>query len=157
MPPKDKKAEASKKVADTLEQLSLDQKPKVEVKGVAEEIAPVKEVVSSPVKEITKVEYKPPEYGAPSVEVKNEVKEIEKKFFHQNPIRLFVDYSHTIPMRPYESAKISIGLSIPIGVEIPKDLEERIAETYKYASAFIDVRMEEEIRGINEYVAALKK
>jgi hypothetical protein len=125
--------------------------------SVLEAMRPKKtEVISSPVKEVVQVEYKGPD-DTESKKIKDEVKETEQKFFEKEPVRIFVDYSHTIPMRPYESAKVSVGLSIPVGIEISADLEAKIKSTYDYASKFIGARMEEEIIEIKKYVETLKK
>jgi hypothetical protein len=115
-----------------------------------------KEIVVDQVRETVQTSYKSPE-DSEMKELKNEVNNIETKFFEENPIRLFVDYSHTIPMRPYESAKISVGLSIPIGKQVDESMKAKIDEVYQYASKYIEDKMGKEVAEIQKYLASNKK
>jgi len=115
-----------------------------------------KEVIVDQVRETVQTSYKSPD-DKEMKEIKNEVNNIETRFFDENPIRIFVDYSHTIPMRPYESAKISVGLSIPIGKQIDESIRTKIDEVYQYASKYIEDKMGKEVAEIQKYLAANKK
>lgn len=115
-----------------------------------------KEIIVEQVKEIVQTSYKSPD-DKEFKELKNEINNIETKFFDENPIRLFVDYSHTIPMRAYESAKISVGLSIPIGKQIDDSMKSKIDDVYQYASKYIEDKMSKEVSEIQKYLAANKK
>ena len=44
---------------------------------------------------------------------------LAEKFFEHHPIKVYMDYSTTINLGNYESAKVSIGMSIPVGKEVP--------------------------------------
>ena len=116
----------------------------------------LKEIVVEQVKEVVQASYKSPD-DREFKEIKNEINNIETRFFDENPIRLFVDYSHTIPMRAYESAKISVGLSIPIGKQIDASMKAKIDEVYQYASKYIEDKMGKEVAEIQKYLAANKK
>lgn len=115
-----------------------------------------KEIVVEQVREIVQTSYKSPD-DKEFKEMKNQINNIETRFFDENPIRLFVDYSHTIPMRAYESAKISVGLSIPIGKQIDDSMKSKIDEVYQYASKYIEDKMGKEVAEIQKYLAANKK
>lgn len=136
---------------------NVDSKKKMVLSAIQQvEKRAAKEIIVDQVRETVQTSYKSPD-DSESKELKNEVNNIETKFFDENPIRLFVDYSHTIPMRPYESAKISVGLSIPIGKQVDADMKAKIDETYQYASKYIEEKMGKEVAEIQKYVAANKK
>lgn len=123
-------------------------------KGFAIPSAQSKEVVVAEVKEVIDTQYKGD--GEEFVEVKKEINTIDVKFFEENPVRLNIDYSHTIPMRPYESAKVSVGLSIPIGKEVSSDIKAQIDAAYVFASKYIEEKIAGEIKGIQEYIKTKK-
>lgn len=137
--------------------MSLDVISQMEKKQSNEVVGEIKqEVIASQVKETINVQYKSPDDNEHK-EIKREVNFIEHKFFEEHPLYLTVDYSHTIPMRPYESAKISVGLSIPIGKEIPESMKGKIDSVYQYASKYLEGKIAEEVKGIQKYLTENKK
>lgn len=90
------------------------------------------------------------------LEVKKEVNNLRTKVFTEDPVRLFVDYSRTVNMGNYESAKISVGLSIPLGREIDNATKAEIDAAYKYASEYIENKMAIEVKGVQDYVKSKK-
>jgi len=145
-----------KSAAGALEQLSLKAEPKAAAAPSPEAIAALpKEVIAAPVKQTTKIEVKASgekEYTS----VKDETKELETKFFLANPVRIFTDYARTINMGNYESAKISVGLSIPIGPEISDDMKALILDRHKWATELIGTIVTEEEKGIRAYLREQK-
>ena len=136
---------------------TVDTKKKMVLNAIQQvEKRTAKEVIIEQVKETVQTSYKSPD-DKEMKEMKNEVNNLETKFFDENPIRIFVDYSHTIPMRPYESAKISVGLSIPIGKQVDAEMKAKIDETYQYASKYIEEKMGKEVAEIQKYLANNKK
>lgn len=136
---------------------TVDTKKKMVLNAIQQvEKRTAKEVIIEQVKETVQASYKSPD-DKEMKEMKNEVNNLETKFFDENPIRIFVDYSHTIPMRPYESAKISVGLSIPIGKQVDAEMKAKIDETYQYASKYIEEKMGKEVAEIQKYLANNKK
>jgi len=64
---------------------------------------------------------------------------------------LYVNFSHTIPMAAYESVKISVGLSIPIGLEVPEWYADEVFNKYKMATQKIEEMMEQEMKAIDDF------
>lgn len=107
-------------------------------------------VVSAPVTAKIDVEYKHEDKTVSKI--KEEKVEIDRKYFGENPVRVWVDYSHTIPMRPYESAKVSVGLSIPVGVDLPDWYVKEIHNAHSFAIKFIEEKIEKEVKAINDFL-----
>jgi len=64
-----------------------------------------------------------------------------------------VQFTHTRNLGNYESAKISIGVSVPIGPEVPDWYAEEFNKKYQFISKTIEAAMEKEMVAINEYLA----
>jgi hypothetical protein len=109
-------------------------------------------VISSPVTATINSEYK--DDSGKTTKLTEEKVELERKYFGENPVRLWVDYSHTIPMRPYESAKVSVGLSIPIGIELPESYIKDIHAAHEFATKFIEEKIQKEVASINDFLKA---
>lgn len=117
-----------------------------------------KEVKAAADKVTTKVEVTAgPPSDRKTETTKDEKEIINVKFFEDQPVRLWMDYSHTVNLGNYESAKISIGVSGPVGTELPKDLEEKIAQTYGRLSKILEDRMTVEVNGVRQFSEARAK
>jgi hypothetical protein len=55
-------------------------------------------------------------------------------------------------MRPYESAKVSVGLSIPIGIELPEWYVKDIHAAHEFATKFIEEKIGKEVESINKFL-----
>jgi hypothetical protein len=65
---------------------------------------------------------------------------------------LSVQFTHTRNLGNYESAKVSIGVSVPIGPEVPDWYAQEFNKKYEFVSKTIEAAMEKEMVAINEYL-----
>lgn len=77
---------------------------------------------------------------------------LAEKFFEHHPIKVYMDYSTTINLGNYESAKVSIGMSIPVGKEVPKKYLKKVEKAHEFARSFIEERVSKEVNEIQEYL-----
>lgn len=112
-------------------------------------LAKSKNIKSEPVVASVSTEYKEPSQEKHVVTEKSE--ELARQVLAEPFGSLYVNFSHTIPMAPYESVKISVGLSIPIGLEVPEWYAEEVSGKYKMATQKIEEMMEKELKSIDEF------
>lgn len=90
-------------------------------------------------------------------EVKAEDKILSEKVFEKEPPRLWIDYGITKSIAPYESAKISIGLSLPVGSGISEQLSKEIQQTKNDGMKILESMIEEEIRSLDQWIKEKKE
>lgn len=82
-------------------------------------------------------------------EIKSEVVEVEKKFFAGNKtLYLSVDFGATVNLGSFNMGKVNVSLSMPVGTEITPELVKKIDGSYDFAKAYLEKKMEEEVRGL---------
>lgn len=87
-----------------------------------------------------------------TAKVKDRTVRGKKRFFKEHPVRVWRDYSHTVNLGNYESAKIGVGVSIPVGQEIDDELTAEIVKADEYASKFISERITKEIQELQQFL-----
>jgi hypothetical protein len=68
-----------------------------------------------------------------------------------------MDYSYTMPLRPYESAKVAIGISIPVGKQLDASFGGQLEATQKFMHEFLEKSMEHEVKSLASYNNQVKK
>lgn len=74
--------------------------------------------------------------------LKEEKAEVEKKLMTGRPMYVSVDYGGTVNLGNYESAKVNISVSSPVGIEFTDDvvasIKKQIESCQKIAQGFIE-------------------
>jgi len=146
MPPKKKKSTINPKFFSkkTKEVITEDNADGKEVMSVSTKI--------STKAEIRKHDPKKNDEVSKAKVLKDDKELIDEKFFEGNPARIWMDYSHTVNLGKYESAKVSVGVSVPVGKEIPKSIMDNINKTHDQITEYIEARIGKEISELKQYV-----
>jgi len=96
--------------------------------------------------------------GKKEVVVKEfERKQVEEKLFvGEPPFKIWMDYSYTKNLGNYESAKISIGVSVPVGVEVTGEDIAKIEKAKGTGMKLLEKFMGEEIVALDNWDKARK-
>lgn len=66
------------------------------------------------------------------------------------------EYGHTINLGNYESARISMKLSVPIGLDIDPETKAEIDRSFTAVDSYLTSRFSEEVKKITQYRDAKK-
>lgn len=90
--------------------------------------------------------------GKEEVSVKKETANLQV-IADEEPTKLWLEYGLTKNLGNYESAKISIGISIPVGAEKIPDFSERVTETKNRAASLLESLVGNELESLEKIIA----
>jgi hypothetical protein len=85
--------------------------------------------------------------------VKEKEDVIKEEFFKEKPVTVWVDYAHTINLGNYCSAKVSNGLSSPVGKKFEEKDVKLIMEKFGEISKILEKNMAEDLAEVVKYVS----